>query len=225
MVTRLRRDGSFVGSLRRPKTEAGPNSSTGSADRHASDNRLSLRQRATQHRGCAILSAELPADRSNLSVPPARLLKTMARPPKGGRSLRGPGEDSRPRSGLRPGANGVGAVIVRLGRRAASVVAGVSNGALSAGSGRGANPKHRGPGLCRNGAKWSRAPSGQPRRTRSPSSPQFGRQHTYVAADFAGRSAEPARNGVELAEIDGENGERRVHRRPPVGRSGRHRLT
>jgi hypothetical protein len=82
MVTRLRRDGSFVGSLRRPKTEAGPNSSTGSADRHASDNRLSLRQRATQHRGCAILSAELPADRSNLSVPPARLLKTMARPPK-----------------------------------------------------------------------------------------------------------------------------------------------
>ena len=56
---------------RQVATEAVPNSSTGSAGRRANDNRLSL----------------APAERRprNLSVPPDRLFKTMARPPKGDR--------------------------------------------------------------------------------------------------------------------------------------------
>jgi hypothetical protein len=160
------RDGSFVGLSSRGatgvSTAAGPNSSTGSARCHVGDNGLSLSQRATPQKplrsaGSAPLHVALDPQRVTVGVGQA------------------PGNRDPGRLCV-PDPNRIGAVLVRLGRRAASVgsqcdrvvVTGVRRRDQSKVNGvrASAAAKH-----CRG-----RAPGCSPRGSRSPLTPQFGSQ-------------------------------------------------
>ncbi len=112
-ITWPHRDGSFVGITSHGVTT--DCHSRGGAKQLYGVGRPSLTQRPTV--------ADRRRRPRNLSVPPDRLLKTMARPPKGDRSAPGTrGGIETPVEPL-PRDSGVGAVSLRLGRRAASVFA------------------------------------------------------------------------------------------------------
>ena len=119
----------------------------------------------------------------NLSVPPDRLLKTIARPPQGDRSTRELAEESRPPSSLRPGRAASAQLVVGSagGPPQCSLVN--RNRALAPVSGGGANPMATGSGTLPQPRPTTgsmpqvRKPEQAARpQTRSPSSPQFGYQ-------------------------------------------------
>ena len=114
----------------------------------------------------------------NLSVPPDRLVKTMARPPQGGRST--PGTRRGFETPVEPlsRTSGVGVVSRRLGRRAALVFDRESQSCVRTGVRRGSQSNGNGVrDSPQRGHAGSMPQFGKPPvQMRSPSSPQFGYQ-------------------------------------------------